>query len=335
MKLAPVLLKLGGFLVLTLLCTALVANTLNRPFGEATADYKAEFVDVVGLKKGSDVRIAGIRVGRVNQIELTGEHATVSFEVTEDQPVPANVEAVIRYADMLGARYVSLKSPERTTGQLEEDATIPLERTRPAVDLTELFNGFAPVFETLQPHEVNKLANSLVRVFDGQGDTINSVLSHVVSLTENVAGQDVVIGQVLTNLRRVTDFALKHEPDFKKLVSSLSGLTTAMVKSRGRIAAAIDASSDLASTLSGVMDDVRGPLERDLRGMNRLAAMMVKYKDGWERLLKITPPMLRATNRTLEYASWLNVYVCEMTVRTGLPIDLDLSAGPHSGVCKR
>lgn len=329
----PVLVKLGGFLVLTLLCTALVANTLYRPFGQGTTDYQAQFTDVVGLKKGSDVRIAGIRVGRVTGLELTGEIAKVDFEVTDDQRLPANVDAVIRYADMLGARYISLRSPDQPTGVLAEDAMIPLERTRPAVDLTELFNGFKPVFDTLQPHQVNQLAESLVQVFEGQGGTINSLLSHVVSLTENVAGQDQVIGSVLTNLRRVSDFALKHEPDFKKLVSSLSGLTSGMVKSRHRIANAIDASSDLAGTLSDVMDDVQGPLERDLRSLNRLAGVMVKHKDGWERTLKAMPPMLKSVNRTLEYASWLNVYVCQLDIQGGA-LDLDLSAGPHSGVCK-
>lgn len=334
MKLMPVLLRLGAFLVVTLLCSAMVANTLYRPFGESTTDYQAQFTDAVGLRSGSDVRIAGVRVGRVTDVELTGDFATVSFEVTDDQLVPADAEAVLRYADLLGARYIGLKSPTGSAQALEEDGVIPLARTRPAVDLTELFNGFEPVFRTLQPSEVNQLAESLVTIFDGQGDTLNSLLAHVVSLTENVADQDVVIGQVLTNLRKVTDFALKHEPDFKRLVSSLSALTSGMAKSRGRISSAIDASSELARSVSDVMDDVRGPLERDVRSLNKLWGLFEKHRDGWERTLKATPPMLRATNRAAEYGAWLNVYVCQMVIESGLPIDVDTSAGPHSEVCQ-
>ncbi|MGH3451281.1 MAG: MCE family protein, partial [Haloechinothrix sp.] len=246
MKLLPVLLRLGGFLTVTLLCTALVSNTLYRPFGQSTTTYQAEFVDVVGLKEGSDVRIAGVRVGRVNSVELTGAHATVTFEVVDEQRIPADVDAAIRYADLLGARFIALRAGGNSAEPLEEGATIPLARTTPAVDLTELFNGFEPVFSTLQPNEVNQLARELVAVFDGQGSTLNSLLTHVVRLTENMADQDKVIGEVLTNLRAVTDFALKNHPDFERLMDSLAGLASGMARSRGQIADAIDASSSLA-----------------------------------------------------------------------------------------
>ncbi|MGH3519913.1 MAG: MCE family protein [Haloechinothrix sp.] len=337
MKLLPVLLRLGGFLVVTLLCTALVSNTLYRPFGQSTTSYQAEFVDVVGLKKGSDVRIAGVRVGRVNDIELTGEHATVTFEVVDEQRVPADAEAAIRYADLLGARFVALRPGGNSPETLAEGATIPLERTRPAVDLTELFNGFQPVFSTLQPSEVNQLAGELVAVFDGQGGTLNSLLAHVARLTENFAAQDEVIGEVLTNLRGVTDFALKHQPDFRRLIDSLAGLASGMAKSRGQLGDAIDASSELARSLSGLMTDVRPALERDMRALNGIAGTLVDEKDQFAVVLRGMPDTLSALNRALEYAAWLNVYICNLTLETGLPLagEVDLSAGPHSEVCRR
>lgn len=334
MKLTPVLLRLGGFLIVTLLCTALVSNTLYRPFGQSTTTYKAEFTDVGGLKTGSDVRIAGVRVGRVNQVELTGDFATVTFEVVDEQRIPADAEAALRYADLLGARFLALRPGGGSPETLAEDSTIPLERTAPAVDLTELFNGFKPVFDTLRPSEVNQLARELVAVFDGQGGTLNSLLSHVVVLTENVAKQDKVIGEVLTNLRGVTDFALRTEPDFRRLMTSLAELASGMAKSRDNIGQAIDASSALAQSLSGLMTDVKPALERDMASANRLAGTLVRHKDDFVRTLSLMPNGLSAMNRTLEYASWLNVYICNLNV-DGVPVadGIDLGAGPHSEVC--
>lgn len=336
MKLTPVLLRLGGFLVVTLLCTALVSNTLYRPFGQSTTTYRAEFVDVVGLKKGSEVRIAGVRVGRVDSIELTGDHATVTFQVVDEQRIPSDAEAAIRYADLLGARFIALRAGGNSSETLAEGASIPLERTAPAVDLTELFNGFQPVFDTLQPSEVNQLARELVAVFDGQGGTLNSLLSHVVVLTENVAKQDKMIGEVLTNLRGVTEFALRTEPDFRRLIDSLARLASGMAKSRGQIGEAIDASSELARSLSGLMTDVRPAVERNLNSANRIAGTLVKQKDSFARTLELMPEGLAALNRSLEYASWLNVYICNLNLETGLPLagTLDLGAGPHSARCQ-
>ncbi|MQA61730.1 MAG: MCE family protein [Actinophytocola sp.] len=332
----PTLIKLGVFLVVTLLCTVLVGNTLYRPLGASTTSYRAAFTDVVGLKQGSDVRIAGVRVGRVNQLELTGEHATVTFEVTDDQRIPADVEAHVRYADLLGARYIALKPGAGGAAELAEDAVIPLERTKPAVDLTDLFNGFAPVFNTLEPADINQLARELVAVFQGEGDTINSLLSHVVALTTNVADQDELIGEVLTNLKKATDFALKNEPNFTRLIDSLAGLASGMAKSRGQLGEAIDASSELARSLSGLLTDVRPALDRDIRSLDRLMGVFVKHSDSFAGTLKSAPELFKAVNRASEYGAWVNVYLCSLVLETELPLagDIDLDAGPHSEVCQ-
>lgn len=329
-----VLVKLGIFLGVTLACTLLVANTLYRPFGESTTSYKAQFSDTVGLKNGSDVRIAGVRVGKVTGVDLENGLAVATFEVVDSQRVPADVEAHIRYADLLGARYIALKDG-KSSQALAEDAMIPLDRTRPAVDLTDLFNGFKPVFQTLKPAEVNQLARELVAVFQGQGGTVNSLLRHVVALTGDVAEQDQLIGEVLTGLNEVTDFALKNEPDFKALIESLSTLTSNMAKSRSKIANAIDASSELATSVSDVFVDLRPALQRDLTSLNELAGVLVDNKENFAKTLKATPPLFKHVNRASEYGAWINVYLCTLTFETGAGIDIPTGTGSlHSGVCR-
>ncbi|WP_051399734.1 MCE family protein [Haloechinothrix halophila] len=332
--------KLGIFVVITGLCTLLVGNTLYRPLGQSATTYRAAFTDVVGLKQGSDVRIAGVRVGRVNGLELTGEHATVTFEVTDDQTLPADVEAHVRYADLLGARYIALQPGSGTASgsgePLPDGAVIPLNRTRPAVDLTELFNGFQPVFNTLQPEEINTLARHLIAVFEGQGGTIDSLLSHVVALTTSVADQDKLIGEVLTNLNKVTDFALRNEPDFTRLVDSLASLTKRMAASRKQIGTVIDASSELARGLSGLVTDLRPALDNDLRSLDRFAGTLADNSDEFASTIQAAPELFTSVNRVAEYGAWVNVYLCTLIIESGAPLlgDIDTGVGPHSEVCQ-
>ncbi|MDV6013760.1 MCE family protein [Haloechinothrix sp. LS1_15] len=328
--------KLGVFLVITLLSTALVTNTLYRPLGEPTTTYHAEFTDVVGLERGSDVRMAGVRVGTVDRIELTGKHATVTFDVADNQHVPADAEANLRFADLLGARYVAIEAGGGADTELEAGGVIPLERTRPAVDLTELFNGFAPVFDSLRPEEVNELAGNLVAVFDGQGGTVNSLLAHLVSVTENLAEQDEVIGEVLQNLREATEFALEHEPEFERLIDSLAALTAGMADSADEIGAAIDGAGELAVAVSGMVREVSGPLERNVASLDAITQTFVEQNDNFTATMEAAPEMLPAVNRTLEYGAWLNIYVCHMIIETGFPLlgEVDPGIGPHTEVCR-
>lgn len=328
--------KLSIFVLVTGLCTLLVGNTLYRPLGQPTTTYRAAFTDVVGLKQGSDVRIAGVRVGRVNSLELTGDHATVTFEVTNDQTLPADVTAHVRYADLLGARYIALLSGH-SDRELPEDALIPLARTQPAVDLTALFNGFQPVFDTLQPQEINTLARHLIAVFQGQGATIDSLLSHVVALTTSVADQDQLIGEVLANLNEVTDFALRNEPDFTRLVDSLAALTKRMASSREQIGTVLDASSNLARGLSGLVTDLRPQLDADLRSLNRITGVLAANSGEFTRTMRAAPELFTTVNRVSEYGAWVNVYLCTLIVESGAPLlgSVNTGAGPHSEVCQR
>lgn len=328
--------KLSIFVLVTGLCTLLVGNTLYRPLGQPTTTYRAAFTDVVGLKQGSDVRIAGVRVGRVNSLELTGDHATVTFEVTDDQTLPADVTAHVRYADLLGARYIALL-PGHSERELPEDALIPLARTQPAVDLTALFNGFQPVFDTLQPQEINTLARHLIAVFQGQGATIDSLLSHVVALTTSVADQDKLIGEVLANLNKVTDFALRNEPDFTRLVDSLAALTKRMASSREQIGTVLDASSNLARGLSGLVTDLRPELDADLRSLNRVTGTLAANSGQFTRTMRAAPELFTTVNRVSEYGAWVNVYLCTLIVESGAPLlgSVNTGAGPHSEVCQR
>ena len=86
---------------------------------------------------------------------------------------------------------------------LAEDATIPTDRTFPALDLTVLFNGFKPLFAALTPADINKLSFEIVKIFQGEGDNIEGLLGNTASITQTLASRDKVIGELIDNLNDV------------------------------------------------------------------------------------------------------------------------------------
>ena len=127
--------RLVAFVAVTVLASALVVNTLTQPIAGPTVEYSAQFTDVQGLTEGSDVRIAGVRVGQVRAVRLVEGIAEVDLEVRADQRLPADAGALVRYADLLGARYVALTRGGGAPRPLLAGAVIPVGRTLPAVDL--------------------------------------------------------------------------------------------------------------------------------------------------------------------------------------------------------
>ena len=89
------------------------------------------FADVSGLRTGDDVRVAGVKVGRVQSIEVSGRNARIGFVLAENQPILSTTDLVIRYQNLLGQRYVSMVQSGQRGERLKPGSVVPLEHTSP------------------------------------------------------------------------------------------------------------------------------------------------------------------------------------------------------------
>ncbi|PRX46469.1 phospholipid/cholesterol/gamma-HCH transport system substrate-binding protein [Prauserella shujinwangii] len=315
----PPLLKVGVFATVTVLLTAVLGATIaNTSFRPAT-DYSALFTDASGLRAGDDVRIAGVRIGQVREIAVTEDNlAEVHFDVDSVRELPAAVTATVRYRNLIGQRYLSLGTDVAGDGVLPEGAQIPVERTQPALNLTVLFNGFKPLFQALNPKEVNQLSYEIIRVLQGEGGTIRSLLARTASVTSALADKDEVIGAVIANLNRVLDTVNGRGPRVGELIDATQQLVTGLAEQREPIGDAVAALGELTDTTAGLVADVRPSLRADIAELGALSGNLADSEELLDHLLKIMPGNLRKFTRTLSYGSWFNYYLCGLTGTIGV-----------------
>jgi phospholipid/cholesterol/gamma-HCH transport system substrate-binding protein len=232
--------KLIAFGLVTVLASYVLLSTItNAGYGEQVV-YRAQFTDVAGLVEGDEVRIAGVRVGQVVGIGLADQTdrpvAEVELEVSSDVPLPAAVEATIRYRNLVGQRYIALTEGDGSGGrELEENGLIPLAQTKPALDLTTLFGGFQPLLQALSPADMNRLSFEIIQVFQGEGGTVQSLLSHVASLSDSLADKDAVIGDMIDNLTTVLGSVAARDQQLSNLIVSLQQFVTGLASDREAI----------------------------------------------------------------------------------------------------
>ncbi|MFC7303021.1 MCE family protein [Streptomyces monticola] len=304
------------FVVVTALATTVLAFSIAGGGTGDTSGYRARFSDTTGLIEGDSVRVAGVKIGQVESIRVVDRRiAEVHFTVDEGRELPASTRASIKYLNMVGQRFVDL---ERGTGPvdavLDPGATIPLSRTTPALDLTQLFNGFRPLFEGLSPKDTNELAGSLVQVLQGEGGTVDSLLKHVGSLTTTVGKKDQVISKVIKNLNTVVETVNDREDSFDDLVSTLEALVKGFAKDRQPIGAAVEAMGELSTSTAGLLQEGREPLKQDIRHLGRLSSNLSASSAQLESFLRRTPAKMQALGRLASYGSWFNLYLCEAKV---------------------
>src|ERR1700735_2045794 len=187
--------------------------------------YTAQFSNVSGLEGGNFVRIAGVEVGKVKNIAVQSDSTVlVEFTAADNVVLTEGTRAAIRFADLVGGRYIALAEGAGGVKRLHPGTTIPLSRTEPALDLDALIGGFRPLFRALDPEQVNKLTGQLIEAFQGQGATISSFLTQAAALTNTLADRDQLIGQVVVNLNSVLGSLSGQSTQFAKAVGSLSAL---------------------------------------------------------------------------------------------------------------
>ncbi|HEY7597881.1 MAG TPA: MCE family protein [Actinophytocola sp.] len=328
-KLAGPLVKALVFVLVTGFATAVLAMSISNTGLGDMASYAARFTDVTSLNPGDDVRVSGVRVGQVDDMSIVDGHvARVTFSVDRSMTLPADVTATIKYRNMVGQRYIALdRGPTATADRLPEGGEIPLDRTTPALDLTDLFNGFKPLFQALSPKEVNDLSGEIVQVLQGEGGTVDSLLAHTGSLTATLADRDRVIGDVIHNLNSVLGTINRQGDALSTLVGTLQRLVSGLAGDRSAIGDAIEGIGDLTGATAGLLEQGRPALKDSITGLGRLSTNLNAGKADLEKFLTLLPEKFNALGSTADYGSWLNFYLCEAVLNSDDPVVYRSKAG--------
>ena len=315
------------FILVTTIATGFLVVTIGNISFAASKEYKAVFSDATGVVKGDDVRVAGVKVGNVEDVEVVDRtRALVTFKVAKDQQLTDSTDATIRYRNLVGQRYIALTQGVGGPNTLPAGATIPLSRTRPALDLTVLFNGFKPLFEALSPADINKLSYEIVTVFQGEGGTLESLLSHTASVTSTLASRDQVIGSLINNLNKVMVTIGNRDAQLSDLLVKLRQFVSGLSQDRQAILGSLDSISGLAVQTSDLVTGVRPGLTTDVKQLRNVAGNLDRNKAEIDRALQVLPVKLTKIGRTATYGSFFNFYLCNFkgNVKLGkasLPID--------------
>src|ERR1700712_312172 len=216
------LVKFSIFGLVMVILTAFLFVVFNGTRTGSTNDYSAIFSDASRLAAGDTVRIAGVRVGTVNEVALQADrNVEVKFDADRDIKLTNGTKAEIRYLNLVGDRYVELVDTPGSTMFLPPGSQLPLNRTAPALDLDMLLGGLKPVIQGLNPKDVNALSASLVQILQGQGGTLESLLGQTSSFTNSLADNNQVVEDLIENLKNTLDTLNKDGDEFSGAIDKL------------------------------------------------------------------------------------------------------------------
>ena len=310
------LIKFVTFAIVMALLTASLFFIFGQYRTGSTNGYSAVFTDASRLKSGDTVRVAGIRVGTVNGLELQPDKTVlVKFDTDRDLVLTTGTKAAVRYLNLVGDRYLELVDGPGSTKVLPAGSRIPADRTAGALDLDLLLGGLKPVIRGLNPQDVNALTTALVQAFQGQGGTISSLFAKTSSFSNALADNDQTIQQLIDNLNTVVAVLAKDGGQFDASIDKPDQLISGLSGDRDPIGTAITSLDNGTASLAGLLGEARQPLANAVEQMNRLAPLLYDSKDGLEAGIKRMPGNYRKLQRLGAYGSFIQYYICGLSFR--------------------
>lgn len=327
------------FAVVALLLTYVIWSTLERSLPGKTHPFTTYFHDASGLHSGDDVRMAGVRVGRVSGITLDKGRAKVTFDVQDNQQILTSTKAAIRYQNLIGQRYLSLTLVKGADSTPLPGGSTLREPSEDSFDVTKLLAGFQPVFETLQPDQVNALSEGLIQAFQGNAVSLSYTVAQVGQLANDMADRDVVIGAIINNLSGVMrDLALQGN-QVGTVVDSISTLIADLNANSAAFGRSV---SDIGRTASGFADvlaQTRGNLASAATDARAATNTLISNGTKLDGLAVNLPIFLGHFPMVLGQGDYLNIYACDLDIAIGdvlFPPGIINKIGgtQHSEVCR-
>ncbi|GAB89615.1 MCE family protein [Gordonia rhizosphera] len=284
-----------------------------------TDQYRAVFTDVSGLRSGDSVRIAGVRVGSVDDVELGDDNRVrVDFDVDKAVGLRTGTGAAVRYLNLVGDRYLEL-TEGKGVGTMWPGTEIPVTDTTPALDLDVLLGGLKPVIDGLEPHQVNTLSSAVLDILQGQRSTVQTLFAGSSSLFTALGKNVGVIGQMIDELKKVMVTLNADGARFGDMIERLDTLITDLSRQRDPIGAAITALDNGTASVADLLTQATPSLSGSIDQLSRLAPALDSDKPALDNALKRAPGNFRKLVRTGAYGNFVQYYLCAITVRVSDP----------------
>jgi phospholipid/cholesterol/gamma-HCH transport system substrate-binding protein len=306
--------KVGLVGAAVLLVVGLTALSWEKlPFIGGTT-YTAEFTEAAGLKPDNEVRVGGVKVGKVTDVELAGDHVVVSFRV-KDAWLGDRTTAAIKIKTLLGQKTLALE-PEGVK-ELDPDKPIPRDRTSTPYDVNDAFSDLAKTTGEIDTQLLASAFRTLSQTFDSTTpEEVKSALRGLSAFSKTISSRDEKLRQLLSNTHQISKTMAGQSDNVAALLTDGRTLLEAIGKRRDAIAKLLSGSRALAKQLSGLVTDNQKQIGPALAQLERVNKVLVRNQQHLNESLRLAGPFYRLIGGAVNNGRWVDNYVCGLVDRS-------------------
>jgi phospholipid/cholesterol/gamma-HCH transport system substrate-binding protein len=298
-----------GIISITVLVLVLVAafNSDNLPIIGGGTTYSADFAEDAGLQTGDDVRIAGVKVGKVTSIGLEGSHVKVTFQV-KNAWVGDQSTADIKIKTLLGAKDLAI-TPQGDAA-LNPNTAIPTTRTTSPYDVLDAFSGLSQTINQLNTNQLAQSFDVLSQTFANTPANVRSALDGLSALSNTISSRDAQLAKLLSNTGEISGVLASRDAQVQKLLSDGTLLLAMLDQREQAISTLLSGTRSLSTQLSGLVNDNQQQLTPVLTELNQFTTLLQHNQTSLANGISLLAPFARLFANTVGNGRWFDNYIC-------------------------
>lgn len=306
----PVPIGLAAIVFLAMFAV-LAFQAQNIPlFNGGGSIYKANFTEIANLVKNDDVRVAGVKVGKVTKLTLDNDHVVVDFRVAKGTQLGRLTGASIRIKSLVGKEFIAL-DPEGS-GKLNPKTPIPTTRTVPPFDVIPAFSQFATTVQGIDKPQLTKALDTLAETFSMTPPNVKSSLNGLSRLSNTIASRDDQLQTLLEHARGVTNVLAARDQTLQQLIVDSAKVLEVLDQRRATIRSLLQNTVALSQQLSGLVADNRAALRPALQNLQPVIKTLTDNDASISRVIQTLGPFIRVFTNTIGNGHWFDTVISNL-----------------------
>lgn len=333
------MIKLVLFSSMIIVLSVVIVQAIRAPIKGPQSTFHAMFSDVSGLYEGDSVRLAGVAVGKVTGVDLNGAQAKVTMKIQKERAVTTTTQAAVRYQNLVGQKYLELLPADRATkdpgSPMRPGSTIPVQRTIAAFDITNLFNGVAPLFTEFDPKEFNTFSENVLKLVQGDGSGMAPVLKSIDKLSSWAKDREALILVLIDNLNEISEQIGGRSAQVGELLTVLNGSISRFSERVDQIVGALGNADRALGPGVELLEMMVGSYDSNYAPLDALLHRVVPFTPQIVEVLGMIPGLISGLNKSVPVAGAAPADLTCSRGKLDMPVLGDLMIGSRDLVmCK-
>ena len=277
-------------------------------------DITGEFKDAAGITAENQVRVAGIKVGTVKDVQLKTDRVVVTMEIDNGTEIPQGAFAEIKLATLLGTKFVDIEA--KGGGALMEDGdSIPLSRTSVPYEIYQASNQGTQVLEGLDGKALNNMLVELTKLTKVAQDEVGHALEGLNKLGQGLNDKDEELRSLLSGANDLTGLLNDQGDNLVRLIDSSNQVLGSLARKREQVQTLLAATNQMSADVTSLIRTNRGNLDSILLNLHHALIVLAQNVKDVNMALEYAGPSSRYFGSIFTQGRWGDIYSCALVAQ--------------------